>query len=79
MAFAGTVIPICVLSCLPSWCYLFWGGGDGGPAEFSKRDNGATFRMRLKTEGKDWPLTGENILQLMVVAFFTDPWNRENP
>lgn len=40
---------------------VFWGEG---PAEFSKRDNGATFRMRLKREMKDWPLTGENTLQL---------------
>lgn len=27
-------------------------------------DNGATFRTRLRSEAKDWPLIGENTPQL---------------
>ncbi len=30
------------------------------------RDNGATFRTGLRREAKDWPLIGENTLQLAV-------------
>lgn len=56
-AFAGTVIPICMLSHLPAWCFSW-------ARLASMREFGATFRTGLRREAKDWPLIGENTLQL---------------
>lgn len=62
-------IPTCILVLLHAW-YFSW------TWLAAVEDNGPAFRTGFRRESKDWPLIGENILQLAGddSGLFTNPW-----